>query len=124
MVEAKQNEKKVDRAFEVVEGLEGKGGKESTAKPSKSAPKSTRLVKGSGLRFKFSMDALVSESDTQATRDSKLRPGASKLLNIDFTIPYIWKIPIFGKRALKVIRRIQREEYPDSIRDILRSLRQ
>ncbi len=123
MGEAKQNEKKVDRAFEVVEGLEGKGSKGSTPKNSKTNKTEKKPAGRSGLRFKFSMDALVSESDSRTSRDKKLRPGASKLLNIDFTVPYIWRIPIFGKTALKVVRRIQREEYPESVRDILRSLR-
>lgn len=122
MGEARENETKVDRAFEVVEGLESKGDKEAGAKKSNSAAKGGKPAGRSGLRFKISMDALVSESDTHASKDSKLRPGASKLLNIDFTVPYIWRIPIFGKTALSVIRRIQRDEYPESIREILRSL--
>ena len=142
MGEANQNEKKVDRAFEVVEGLENRSGGEklgcivrdssgenaqSTAQTGnsdkKTAEASEPSVNRSGIRVKFSMDALISKSDTQTSRDSKLRPGAAKLLNIDFTLPYIWRIPIFGKTALKIVRRIQREEYPDSVRDILRSLR-
>jgi hypothetical protein len=124
MGEAEQNEKKVDRAFEVVEGLENKGEKKNPGNSkAKSAPKSGKAPRRSGLRVHFSMDALVSESDTGTSRDSKLRPGAAKLLNIDFTLPYIWRIPIFGKTALKIVRRVQREEYPDSVRDILRSLR-
>ena len=124
MGEAKQNENKVDRAFEVVEGLENKGGQGNPdSGKAKAGPKSQKLSTRSGLRVKFSMDALVSESDTESSPDSKLRPGAAKLLNIDFTLPYIWRIPVFGKTALRIVRRIQREEYPDSVRDILRSLR-
>jgi len=124
MGEAKQNENKVDRAFEVVEGLENKGGQGNPdSGKKKSGPKSGKAKSRSGLRVKFSMDALVSESDTQTSQDSRLRPGAAKLLNIDFTLPYIWRIPVFGKTALRIVRRIQREEYPDSVRDILRSLR-
>ncbi len=142
MGDASQNEEKVDRAFEVVEGLEDRSGSDklgcmirdpsgenahSNAQTGKSEKKTAKNVESpttrSGLRLKFSMDALVSESDTQASSDSKLRPGAAKLLNIDFTLPYIWRIPVFGKTALKMVRRLQRDEYPDSVREILRSLR-
>ncbi|MBS3758609.1 MAG: hypothetical protein KGY61_08090 [Desulfobacterales bacterium] len=123
MGEAKKNESKVDRAFEVVEGLENKGAKGQTPQKPESGEEKKAPAARSGLRFKFSMDALVSESDSKTSKDSKLRPGAAKLLNIDFTLPYIWRIPIFGKTALGIIRRIQRDEYPESVRDILRSLR-
>jgi len=127
MGEASQNEEKVDRAFEVVEGMENKGGEENSgngkAKSAKSGPPPQKGPGRSGVRVHFSMDALVSESDTQTSSDSKLRPGAAKLLNIDFTLPYIWRIPVFGKTALKMVRRLQRDEYPDSVKEILRSLR-
>lgn len=142
MGEARQNEKKVDRAFEVVEGLENRSGSDklgcmvrdpsgedaqSTPQAGKSDQKTAEASEPSatrsGIRVKFSMDALISKSDTETSRDSKLRPGAAKLLNIDFTLPYIWRIPVFGKTALKMVRRLQRDEYPESVREILRSLR-
>jgi len=112
-------DKKVDRAFEVIEGLEksekkGDSNDKSTQKQADGDSKGKR----SGLQIKFSMDALISEQDTHARN---LRPGASNLLNVDFTVPYIWRIPVLGKTALKVVKYLQAEENTESIRDILNS---
>lgn len=117
-------DKKVDRAFEVIEGLEKSDKKEAAA--GKSAPKGPAPItipKKSGLKIKISLDALISEKDTQTTREKNLHPGISNLLNLDFTVPYIWRIPIVGKTALKVVKYVQKEQRPESIRDILKAFR-
>lgn len=124
MTPSKQHEKKVDRAFEVVERLE-KNEKKKTPSP-ESAKKDTGKRSGgsrSGLQIQFSMDALISDKDTRASKEKNLRAGKSNLLNFKFTVPYIWSIPILGKTALKVVKSLQAEEYPESIRDILGSLK-
>jgi hypothetical protein len=117
-------DKKVDRAFEVIEGME------QSEKKGDSAGKSTHKKAGgdskgkrSGLQIKFSMDALISEQDTHTTHAKNLRPGASNLLNFDFTVPYIWRIPVLGKTALKVVKYLQAGENTESIRDILNSFK-
>jgi len=125
MTASKQHEKKVDRAFEVVERLE-KNEKKKNPASTKSSKKVTGKRPGgarSGLQIQFSLNALVSDNDTRKSREKDLRAGKSNLLNFKFTVPYIWNIPIFGKTALKVVKRFQSEEYPESIRDILGSLK-
>ena len=124
MTPSKKHEKKVDRAFEVVERLE-KNEKKKTPSAT-SAQKGTGKRAGessSGLQIQFSLNALVSDKDTRTSKEKDLRAGKSNLLNFKFTVPYIWNIPVFGKTALKIVKRFQSEEYPESIRDILGSLR-
>jgi hypothetical protein len=124
MASTKKSETKVDRAFEVVERLE-KNAKKMAGSASAAVPDSVKKQTGkrSGLQFRFSMDALISDQDTRAAKDDNLRSGESNLLNFNITLPHIWKIPVIGKTALKIIKRIQMEEYPESIKDILRSLK-
>lgn len=117
-------DKKVDRAFEVIEGLEKSEKKDDAArKPNHRKAAGDSKGKRSGLQIKFSLDALISERDTQTTNAKNLRPGASNLLNVDFTVPYIWRIPVIGKTALKVVKYLQAEEGSESIRDILNSFK-
>jgi len=122
MASTKKNASKVDRAFEVVDRLEESAKRMAdSAETVYAGTKPAR--KRSGLQFRFSMDALISDQDTQAAREDNLRSGESNLLNFKITLPHIWKIPVVGKTALKIIKRIQAEEYPDSLKDILRSLK-
>lgn len=125
MTASKQHEKKVDRAFEVVERLE-KNEKKKNSDSVRSSKKDTVKKSGgsrSGLQIHFSLDALISDKDTRKSKEKNLRPGKSNLLNFKFTVPYIWSIPVLGKTALKIVKRLQAEEYPESIRDILGSLK-
>jgi len=124
MTPSKQHEKKVDRAFEVVERLEKNEKKKSAStKSSKKDPGKRPGGSRSGLQIHFSLDALISDKDTRTSKAKDLRAGKSKLLDFKFTVPYIWNIPVFGKTALKVVKRFQTEEYSESIRDILGSLK-
>jgi hypothetical protein len=124
MTVSKQHEKKIDRAFEVVERLEKKEKEKSASiKSSEKATVKGPAVSRSGLQIQFSLDALVSDKDTRDAKEKDLRAGKSNLLNFKFTVPYIWNIPVIGKTALKVVKRFQAEEYPESIRDILGSLK-
>ncbi len=122
MASTKKNVTKIDRAFEVVDRLEENAKRMAD---SAEAPFSGNepVRKRSGLQFRFSMDALISDQDTQAAKEKNLRSGESNLLNFKITLPYIWKIPVIGKTALKIIKRIQAEEYPETIKDILSSLK-
>ena len=125
MKPSKLHEKKVDRAFEVVERLE-KNEKKKNADSAKSSQKDAGRRPGerrSGLQIQFSLNALISDKDTRASKEKNLRAGKSNLLNFKFTVPYIWNIPVFGKTALKVVKRFQAEEPSESIRDILGSLK-
>lgn len=120
----KENEKKVERAFEVIERLEKNDKARQTE--AESAKKKTNDQKGhqqSGLRIRFALDALVSEHDTRQAGEKDLHSGSSKLIDIRFTVPYIWRIPVIGKTALKIVKYLQGEKYPESIRDILGSFR-
>jgi hypothetical protein len=122
MASTKKNETKVDRAFAVVDRLEENA--KRVADSAEAVYAGTDPVrKRSGLQFRFSMDALISDQDTQSAREDNLRSGESNLLNFKITLPYIWKIPVIGKTALKIIKRIQAEEYPESLKDILKSLK-
>lgn len=124
MASTKKNDTKVDRAFEVIERLENDEKKRAAAKAGKTeTPGEKSPAKRSGLQFRFSMDALVSDKDKRGFRDDDFRSGESNLLNFKITVPYIWRIPVIGPTALKLVRRIQSEEYPESIKDILKSLK-
>lgn len=118
-----QRDKKVDRAFEVIEGLEKSEKKPGDAKKPDPKKKSGDKRKRSGLQVQFSLDALISERDTLTSQEKNLRPGASNLLRFDFTVPYVWRIPVLGKTALKVVKYLQAEEGTESIRDILNSFK-
>ncbi|RJP43661.1 MAG: hypothetical protein C4548_06870 [Desulfobacteraceae bacterium] len=120
----RENEKKVERAFEVIEKLEKSDNARNVG--AESAKKKTADRKDhnkSGLRIHFAMDALVSENDTRQAGEKDLQSGSSKLIDIRFTVPYIWRIPVIGKTALKIVKHLQAEKYPESIRDILGSFR-
>lgn len=115
---------KVDSAFELVEQLEknqGEGAAEKAAasESRKAAPKTSR----SGLRVNFSVAALISENDTRSAGDDAVRAGESKLLNFGITLPYIWQIPVVGPTALKVVKYFQKDDQPESLRDVMKSLR-
>ncbi len=120
----KENEKKVERAFEVIEKLEKSDKTKNDDR--ESARKKTadrKEVEKSGIRIHFGLDALVSESDTRKAGEKDLMPGKANLLDIRFTVPYIWRIPVIGRVALKIVKQFQTEKYPESIRDILGSFR-
>lgn len=123
MTMPKENEKKVERAFEVIERLEkndtaGAGADETLKKK----PRERKAHEKSGLRIHFALDALLSDSDTRTPEAKDLKAGPAKLLDIRFTVPYIWQIPVIGKTALKIVKLLQPEQHTESIRDILRSL--
>ena len=124
MASTKKNETKIKRAFEVVDRLEETERKKAaSAGVGASGAGKKQTGKRSGLQFRFSMDALISDQDTRAAKEADLYAGESNLLNFKITLPHIWKIPVIGKTALKLIKRVQAEEYPESIRDILNSLK-
>jgi hypothetical protein len=121
---ARQDEKKVERAFEVIENLERTSKKDDPHKPSDSKKPGMRKGKEeSGIRIRISLDALISEKDTETSREMDLHAGKSNLLDIGFTVPYIWKIPVIGATALKIVKHLQAESYPETLRDILSSFR-
>jgi len=122
MASIKKNATKVDRAFEVVDRLE-KNAKRVADSAGAAVSGKMQARKRSGLQFRFSMDALISDQDKQAAKEGDLRAGESNLLNFKITLPHIWKIPVIGKTALKIIKRFQTDEYPESIKDILSSLK-
>ncbi len=119
----KKNEKKVERAFEVIEKLEknDKDANHAAAAPKK-VPRGRMAVEKSGLRIHFALDAMVSEDDTHKTGEKDLQAGNSKLLDIRFTVPYIWQIPVIGKTAMKIVKFLQPDRHSESVRDILKSL--
>ena len=120
---ARHHRKKVEDAFELVEKMENyhPGESEKTRQERKKDDK--KEAPRSGLRFRFGLDAFISDSDTRAADDTEMRPGKATLLNINVTVPYIWKIPFIGKTALRLIKRVQAQGAPESLRDILNSLR-
>lgn len=120
----RRQQKKVREAFKIVENLDNY--RERAAVKSCAGPEPAKVSKkgvGSGLRLRFGLDALISDSDTRAVKGESLRPGESRIMDIHITIPYVWKIPVLGKKALGMVRKIQAKGYPESIRDILKSLR-
>jgi|GEM_PF-1431497 len=122
-VEGSQRQK-VREAFKIVESLDSyrKPVGESSGNATGNE-KDTKKAKGSGLRLTFGLDAIVSESDISAVEDGSIMAGESRLINFHITIPYVWKIPVLGKRALGLVRRFQANGSRESIRDILKSLR-
>lgn len=121
----RKERKKVREAFRIVENLDNyrnRGAAKSRAGAG-TERSSKKKSGGSGLRLRFGLDALISDSDTRAVKGESLQPGESRLVDIHITIPYVWKIPILGKKALSMVRKIQDQGYPESIRDILKSLR-
>jgi hypothetical protein len=120
----RENEKKVERAFEVIEKLEkSDNARNAGAESAKKKTADRKDHNKSGLRIHFALDALVSENDTRQAGEKDLQSGSSKLIDIRFTVPYIWRIPVIGKTALKIVKHLQAEKYPESIRDILGSFR-
>ncbi|MFO8112010.1 MAG: hypothetical protein R6T92_05815 [Desulfosalsimonadaceae bacterium] len=119
----KKNEKKVERAFEVIERLEknDKDANNAAATPKK-VPRGRMETEKSGLRIHFALDAMVSENDTRKTGEKDLQAGKSKVLDIRFTVPYIWQIPVIGKTAMKIVKFLQPDRHSESVRDILKSL--
>lgn len=119
----KDNEKKVERAFAVIENFE----KRSATQRDGPAPRKTTgggtPAEKSGIRICFAMDAVVSEQDRRKTGDPDFKPGPARLLDIRFTVPYIWQIPVIGKPALKTVRYFQAKGYPDPLRGLLRFLK-
>ena len=116
---AERHRKKVEDAFDLVDKLDkenppGNIGVKADPKP----------VSRSGLRVRFAIDALISDSDTRAVDDKEIRAGESILVDFGITLPYIWNIPVIGKTVLKVVKYLQKEDRPESVRDILKSLRQ
>ena len=121
---ARQDEKKVERAFEVIENLERTSQKGDAHKSRDHRKHGIKKGKEeSGIRIRISLDALISEKDTETSREKDLHAGKSNLLDIGFTVPYIWKIPIIGSTVLKIVKHLQAESYPESLRDILNSFR-
>jgi len=124
MATTKQNERKVERAFRVIEQLEEKEKKhEPKALPPDEDTEIEKRNKKSGLQIRFSLDALISDKDSKKSKEKDLRAGESNLLNFKITVPFIWRLPVIGKTALKIINRIQTEEYPETVRDLLNSLK-
>ena len=129
-----KNEKKLERAFEVIEKLEksdnaknspAAGVEPNSAGKSESVRKTSVNRKNthkSGIHIHLALDALISEDDTQKTGSKEMQAGTSKLINVGVTIPHIWKIPVIGRTALKIVRHFQVEKHPETIRDILCSL--
>lgn len=129
-----KNEKKLERAFNVIEKLEKSDNAEnkspagvkpdSIGKPEsvQKTPVDRKNNSKSGIRIHLALDALISEDDTQKTGAVDLHAGKSKLLNVGVTIPHIWKIPVIGRTALKLVKHFQVEKDPETIRDILWSL--
>ena len=123
MTMPRENEKKVERAFEVIERLEKNDtAGNSAGETPKKKPRERKAPEQSGLRIHFAMDALLSENDTRKAEAKDLKAGPAKLFDIRFTVPYIWQIPVIGKTALKIVKLLQPEQHTESIRDILRSL--
>lgn len=128
------NEKKLERAFNVIEKLERHDNTEnkplggvkpdSIDKPEsvQETPVDRKKTTKSGIHIHLALDALISEDDTQKTGAIDLHAGKSKLLTVGLTIPHIWKIPVIGRTALKLVKHFQVEKDPETIRDILWSL--
>ena len=123
MAPTEKNEKKVERAFEVIDRLEKNEKKMADAKHDPDASKKKKMKKRSGLKFRFSMDAVISDQDRKSLSGEDFHTGESNLLNFNITLPYVWRIPVIGPAALKIIRRVQSDDYQESIKDILRSLK-
>jgi hypothetical protein len=105
-----ENEEKAVKAFELIEIFEKKGKAErKPLRPVKNSHCEPAAVKNenSGIHIHFSMDALVSDSDKLENGEKAPNPGKSKLFDVSFTIPYVWRVPVIGKTLLKTIRRFQ-----------------
>ncbi|MGM0453907.1 MAG: hypothetical protein ACQERN_12145 [Thermodesulfobacteriota bacterium] len=124
MAQGGQGEK-VDSAFELMERLENRpegqdSGEEAETRQSVSQK---QVLSRSGLRVNFSVAALISEADTRTAKSKAIRAGESRLFNLDLTLPYVWQVPLVGPTALKFVKYFQKSEEPESLREILQSLR-
>ncbi len=116
----KDNEKKVERAFAVIENFEKRDARQGGGPdPGRKSAGGGKPAEKSGIRICFAMDALVSEQDKRKTGDQDFKPGPARLVDIRFTVPYIWQLPIIGKPALKTVRHFQASGYPNPLRGIL-----
>lgn len=118
--------KKVDDAFDLMDRLDSNPSVEAIENGSGRPKRSGKADKApqSGLRIRFGIDALVSDSDSRAANENGPLAGESTLIDLGITLPYIWRVPLVGKTALKLIRHFQKEDRPSTVRDILKSLRQ
>ncbi len=112
--------KKVDDALALVEKMEKEAGETSEKKMSRDS--GANEVKSSGIRFHVALDALIGEKDSELAQEEGVKPGENPLFNLKITIPYIWRVPVFGKLALRMVKRLTADQ-PESIGEILRSLR-
>jgi len=117
---------KVDDAFELMEKIDGNPTADYAENPTGRQKPAEKARKGlqSGLRIRFGVDAMISDSDIRAARQSDLRPGEATLFDLGITLPYIWQLPVVGKKVLKLVKHFQKEDGPRTVRDILKSLLQ
>ena len=109
-----KSSKKIDAAFEIMEHIDNDDDfseEESIERndsiqedePVSSSPPSKRQ----GFRFQISLDALIPDKKSKDEDRKSSRISKSQLLDIGVTIPFLWRFPIIGGIAKKVVRNIK-----------------
>jgi len=108
--------KKIDNAFKIMKHIEEDDSSEDMASERKGSVRERKpdspsfQPKRQGFRFRISLDALIpnkkSLDDDEEDRKSS-RISRAPLLDIGVTIPFLWRFPIIGEIAQKVVRNIK-----------------
>lgn len=111
---SKDSGKKIDKAFEIMDSIEetGDAGPGDAAAPRGNtrhggADRQTSSSQRHGIRFRFSLDAVMPEKKESDGEHDPTQKNQSALVDIGLTLPFIWKIPIIGGIAQKVARHIK-----------------
>ena len=107
---------KLDKAFEVVENLD-KSIQQTSAVPVKKDSdiqerKDASIVPLSGkfgFRFKISVDAIMPLEAEKTSPKDQDKAKKSSVVEIGFTLPFIWGLPVIGGLAKKLLKKLNKE---------------
>lgn len=109
----------IKSAFEIIETIEPTNDQEEEIESeSKSKKEETRdyaidLVskrKNPGFRINLSFDAIIPGERSTETNGRSV--NKSSLLNIGFTVPFLWRFPIVGGVIKKIVTTLQPSSHP------------
>ncbi len=91
---------KLDAALEIVEKLDGRAvGKD----PASGGPEPAHP--GTGFRWQVSLTALMDEEEEE-------RSASTPLLEVGFTFPFFWNVPIWGEMMRQYVRGLKAVKPP------------
>lgn len=106
---ATASNKKIDAAFQIMDHIEDhrnspsrkSAARRSPATDERTAAPSPRKL---GVRFHFSVDAVMPEPGPDDNTPADPTSNRSSLVDVGLTLPFIWKVPVIGGIAQKIAR--------------------